>query len=332
MNCKNCGYLLSNEDQFCKNCGSPVVGEQSPEVPTFNVVEPENVTPSVVPNNFGQAEVNNFNQQPMMQQQVEPMPMQQPAMTGQPMPFQQQAMPMQQPMMQQPYANNSMNQFNNQAPKNDNSKFIIIGIIVAVVVAIIGVVVVLVVTKNNGNNINPSGNNGSNIPATPTDNKNSTEVTVGDFTFSIPNNLQYEEVYQDGDEELLVGDLAGTWVAKIFVAEGNYDVIKSKKSELQSVFVDLGYVATPAQVNTYGGYEVITVEVTAAGTKELVVYSKANNQHYFGVDLFTADNSIDYTLLNTIAPILKNAKYKSNTRKMEMKTNITFGEVINKLK
>lgn len=325
MNCKNCGYLLSNEDQFCKNCGSPVVGEQAPEVPTFNVVEPENVTPSVVPNNFGQAEVNNFNQQPMMQQPVEPMPMQQPMM-------QQQVMPMQQPMMQQPYANNSMNQFNNQAPKNDNSKFIILGIIVAVVVAIIGVVVVLVVTKNNGNNINPSGNNGSNIPATPTDNPTNYEVTVGDFTFSIPNNLQYEEVYQDGDEELLVGDLAGTWIAKIFVAEGNYDVIKSKRSELQQVFVDLGYVASPAQVNTYGGYEVITVEVTAAGTKELVVYSKANNQHYFGVDLFTNDNSIDYTLLNTLAPILKNAKYKSNTSNMEMKSDINLGEVIDKLK
>ncbi|MBQ4583731.1 MAG: zinc ribbon domain-containing protein [Bacilli bacterium] len=308
MNCRNCGYLLSNEDQFCKNCGAPVAGEQAPAVSSFKTVETESETPNVSQQGFQQ-----------------PMQMQQPAMS-------QQQMSASQPFMsgQQSYNGNQMNPFNSQFPKNDNSKFIILGILVTVIVAIIGIVIVLVFKKDGGNNVDP--NSGTNIQATPTTDKKSYDVTVGDFTFSVPEDLVTDEGYEDGSEYLLIGDKDETWVSKVVVLEGSYDILKANKDVLQSELISKGYSVAPVKVASYAGYEMITFEVQFNGVNQIGGYAKANSNYTFVFELLTADNSANYKLLDVLAPVFKSAKYKANTSNMEINSGINFKEAFEALK
>ncbi len=62
MNCKNCGFSLSTEDKFCKNCGTPIQVSQPIYNEPVKPVEPvQQVSQPVQPVNQIYVNVSNTN-------------------------------------------------------------------------------------------------------------------------------------------------------------------------------------------------------------------------------------------------------------------------------
>lgn len=274
MNCKKCGFQLTENDQFCKNCGTPV----------------NNI--SVQNNNEG---LENQNTQTYTQQQ---------SVSQQPMNN------YSQPAMQQPSWTSGYNaQPINQAPKNSNTKFIIIGIIVAV--AVVGIIVAISAFGGNKSNNSGTNNGGSSV----VNNSNSSyTVKFNGFTFKIPTNL----VYETQSDAVLLGDEEGTWAAYIEVIEGSYSQMLSKKSQLQSVYQSMGYTSSAAVEKTIGGMPFITLEISKSGTNALLGLAKANSMNLFGITAYNVENEYDYKLLETVSSILSTAEYSGATNNMSV--------------
>ena len=274
MNCKKCGFQLTENDQFCKNCGTPV-----------------NST-SVQNNNEG---LENQNTQTYTQQQ---------SVSQQPMNN------YSQPAMQQPSWTSGYNaQPINQAPKNSNTKFIIIGIIVAVAI----VVIIVAISAFGGNKSNNSGTNNGGSSVVNNSNSSYT-VKFNGFTFKIPTNL----VYETQSDAVLLGDEEGTWAAYIEVIEGSYSQMLSKKSQLQSVYQSMGYTSSAAVEKTIGGMPFITLEISKSGTNALLGLAKANSMNLFGITAYNVENEYDYKLLETVSSILSTAEYSGATNNMSV--------------
>ncbi len=255
MNCKKCGFQLTENDQFCKNCGAPV-------------------------NNTSVQNNNEILSGQMTQTYT-------------------------QPAMQQPSWTSGYNaQPISQNPKNSNTKFIIIGIIVAV--AIVGIIVAI--SAFGGNKLNNSG--GNNGGSSVVNNSNSSyTVKFNGFTFKIPTNL----VYETKSNSIVLGDEEGTWAASIEVVKGSYSQMLSNKSQLQGAFQSMGYTSSAAVEKTIGGMPFITIEISKSGTNALLGLAKANSMNLFGITAYNIDNEYDYNLLEKVSSILSSAEYNGAT-------------------
>ena len=270
MNCKKCGFQLMENAQFCKNCGAPV-----------------NNT-SVQNNNEG------LNSQ---QTQIYTQPTAQQSSVSQ--------QPMNNTVTQQPsWASGYNAQSINQTSKNNNTKFIIIGIIVAVVIAGI----IIAISAFGGNKSNNLENNIAN-----NSNSNYT-VKFNGFTFKIPTNL----VYETQSDAILLGDEEGTWAAYIKVTKGSYSQMLSKKDQLQSIYQSMGFTSSEAVEKTIGGMSFITLEISKSGQNALLGITKANSMNIFAIAAYNLDNEYDYKLLETVSSILSSAEYSSETNNMSV--------------
>ena len=152
MNCKNCGYAITQDDQFCKSCGTPT---------NISVQNNEGVGTSV----------NQSVSQPMSQPTQPVQPTQQ---------------MYQQPMNTQ--SNNYQPSYQQQKNNNNNAiKFVLIGVGVLVVIALIIFAISNFSNKSNvGSNV---GNEGGNIAASSS---STYTVKNGEFTYKIPTDLVYQ--------------------------------------------------------------------------------------------------------------------------------------------
>lgn len=273
MNCKKCGFQLTVNDQFCKNCGTPV---DNTSVQNNNV-------------GLGSQQTQTYMRPAMQQQSVSQQPMNN--YNGH--------------TMQQPSWTSGYNaQPINQPSKNSNTKFIIIGIIVAVV--IVGIIVAVSVFGSNKSNNSGPNNGGSSV----VNNSNSNyTVKFNGFTFKIPTNL----VYETKSDAILLGDEGDTWAAAIEVIEGSYSQILSKKSQLQGVYQSSGYTSSAAVEKTIGGMPFITLEVSKDGTNSLLGLTKANSMNLFGITIYNMENGYDYKVLEKLSSILSSAEYSGAT-------------------
>lgn len=282
MNCKNCGFQLNENDQFCKNCGTPV-----------NNVSVQNNNESL---NVQQE--SNY-RQPNMQQSA----------------------------VQQPsWAGGYNGQAINQASRNSNTKFIIIGIIVAVVVvgAIIGGAVAFSVLGNK--KINNSEPKESEVTLVNNDNNNKNSnytVKFKGFTFKIPTNF----VYEVQTNALLLGDEEGTWASYVEIVEGSYNQLLSRKGQFQSTYQSMGYTSSAAVEKTIGGMPFITIEISKSGTNTLLGLTKANSMNLFGVTIYNIDNEYDYKLLETISGILSATEYNGTTNSMSTYEKLDLSKI-----
>lgn len=298
MNCKKCGAPLAENDIFCKNCGAAVNemnaqnnigGVQS----TSNQNEFNNVQ-QPINNGLGVEQLNNY-QQPM---------------------------------------NNYNNSYNyqplyNQPPKNNNTKFILLGICIAVVL-VVGIILIYVFVGKDNSEISGDGSNNTgtttgennNSGTTTDDNKNDDSSSVNNtsnytvkfkgFTFKIPTNL----VYETEIDSILLGDEDGTWATYIEVIEGSYNQILSNKNQLQTIYQQQGYSANPAVEKNIGGVNFLTLEISKSGYNALLGFSKANSMYLFGTTTYNLDNEYDYEVLKTISSILSSAEFNSEANNM----------------
>lgn len=290
MNCKRCGSPLTENDQFCKRCGAAAnksLAQQNTvneQASTQTEQLVSGYNPQPTPNMIGGQPRNNY--------------------------------------QQQRWTNGYNIQPNyNQTPQknNGNTKFIILGVVI--VVAIIALVFIVSMFTGGNENSGLSGSNPNN-PANVSSNT-SYKVNFKGFTFSIPDNLIYEE----DNGVLLIGDEAGTWMTQIELEQGNFSQLKANKGQLQSVMQQNGFTASVASEKNLGGVDYITLEITASGQKAIAALAKANSMYFIGVTAMNQDNEFDYSLLETIAPIIKSASYSGSTNNMEINTSLNMSGV-----
>ncbi len=298
MNCKKCGSPLVEGDQFCKNCGEAVnsqvsnIGVQpTMSAPTNNNLNVQSTMNT--PNNI------NFNTQPTMSTPTNNNLNAQPV--NNPQPNYSNNMNNNVPQGLTNYNNPPM--YNNQ-PVNKpsgNGKYIIIGLAIVVGLVVIVLVVNMLMNKG-GNNDVPNGGGNPNLAQPSTSNY---KVNFKGFTFEIPDNF----VYAEKSNALMISNEEGTWATIIELEKGSFSQLKANKNQLQSLMQRSGYTASIASEKNLGGVEFITLEVNMSGQNAIAALAKANSMYFIGVTAINQDNEFDYNLLETIAPILKSAKY-----------------------
>ena len=311
MNCKKCGYPLTVDDKFCKNCGTVVDGQNN--LNSFDILKPEEgVQPNVgiIPNVFDQP-VNNqgMNQTNMgaisnvSEQPVNNQGMNQPNIGGMPNVFEQ---PVNNQGMNQPpiiFDNSSRNSFN---PSNSfqpkKSNFAIKLIFIGLAVVIVGLIAFLAVSLLG----NKSGSNGTNVSQSTT---KTYKVNYDNFTFSVPDNL----VYDIRNDLLYIGDEDGTWMVQFEIVEGSFSQLVANKSLLQQTFQQSGYSVTPAVEKKLAGVDYITLEVGVDGQNMLAACARLNAMYLVGLSVYNVDNDFDYSVLEKMASIINSAEQSSSS-------------------
>lgn len=229
--------------------------------------------------------------------------------------------------IQQPlnnYVNTSNEQpIYNQPKKNNNLKYILIGVGVVIIVAIITLVLVFAFSSKDNNKKTDTDDTVVNNNVDNNDNNSNYTVNYNGFTFKIPTNL----VYETGAKALLLSNEEGTWVTSIEVLEGSYNQILSQKNQLQSIYQQQGYTASQAVEKNIGGMAFITLEISAGGTNALLGIAKANSMYFFGTTVYNIDNEFDYDVLEDVSSILSSAELNPDTNNISSFENIDLSQI-----
>lgn len=284
MNCKKCGSPLTENDQFCKSCGAAANETSASNMNTvgnnMNYSTPTNNMSSSVGQPMNSSINNGMNNSTNNQ-----------------------------PAWANSY--NSQPTYNQMPQKNNgNTKFIIIGIVIAVAIF----AGIIIVGMFSGDNETSNGGTSSNGGSSSQVSKSTYNVKFKGFTFKIPTNL----VYETETDSIILGDEEGTWATYIEVIEGSYSQMLANKSKLQGVYQQMGYTSSAAIEKTIGGMPFITLEISMSGTNALLGLAKANSMNLFGITAYNIDNEYDYKLLETVSSILNTAEYTGETNNMSV--------------
>lgn len=263
MNCTKCGAPLNGNDQFCRNCGAPIMNAQTNQ------------------GGYGQPQNNVVGQR-----------------------------------------NNMTYGVYNQMPQKSNiSKYIIIALAVIIVILIGVLVFFLVNNKDDSSNTNSTSD--TNADVVQTSNTSSYKVNLGNFIFSVPDDLTYEKV----DDALYVGDVNGTWAAQFSIMEGSYTQLNKNKAQMPTLAQQSGFTATAGVEQTLSGVNFVITEIGLSGNSYLVAYAEANSMNIFEIQIMNLDNDFDYDVLEKyIAPIVASATYSDVATNIEFNSNINTSQ------
>ena len=130
-------------------------------------------------------------------------------------------------------------------------------------------------------------------------------VYANGFTYKVPQSLDYKV----NNEGLVVTDEAETWAMSITAKKVQYQSLKADPQSIKSNYENNGCTASNQKNVTLKNREFMTFEVTCNGENTLVVYTKANDEYTYGVDIRNTDNTIDDSQLSTLATILNQSEY-----------------------
>lgn len=211
-------------------------------------------------------------------------------------------------VMQSGQTNNGYTNFNygmNQKPKNNNVIFSIMGVIIGVLI----IVVIVFAMNGNKNNTPVKTDEEKTTPTTPTStqNKNTTEIVVDNYTFTIPNEYTQEyveegiQLYTD-EKFMFLGVLSGFSFTQI-------DMEMTKTN-----FENSGYTILESGKKQYNGVNMAVFGLEKSGQKMLAIYAEIENKGLLAAQLMNISGELDYDMLeNEFAPIAKSAKYQTTS-------------------
>lgn len=193
----------------------------------------------------------------------------------------------------------------NNANSSNKILLIIIGLlVVAIIVA--GVIVIPKLTEKTPVPTNSNTNQGTNT-VTPV--STGTKVDYEGYTFEVPSDVKYE-IYQGS---LLLSD-DSTWLVELAFSDGNFDLFKTKLTEIQQEFQNRGITAKNLTVKTYGGTEMLTVELYQGGENMLMCYAKLTSSKTIVFAVYGKNyTTITYAPLETMGKMIKNIKPGNST-------------------
>ena len=125
------------------------------------------------------------------------------------------------------------------------------------------------------------------------------------FTYKVPQSLDYKV----NNEGLIVTDEADTWAMSITAKQVPYQSLKVDPQAIKTNYENSGCTASNQKNVTLKNREFMKFEVTCNGENTLVVYTKANDEFTYGVDIRNKDNTFDDAQLSTLATILNQSEY-----------------------
>lgn len=228
MNCKKCGYLLTDKDQFCPNCGEAnelFVNQTvlNQEVPSMQVEQepvqsaPVQPTEPVIPTEPVQPSVA----------QTEPVQMSKPTPTQEPAPS------------VQPSVGINQTPISPIDKPKKNTGFIAIIIVLLLIIAGLGTFIAIKLLGNDSNSSGGSGNNGGNgqnvepvEPVTPSNVDNGDKITIDGFEFAIPSG--YVKKITDGYNVLVDSTNGMMFYIKGITNEASYEEFKLSMKQNES--------------------------------------------------------------------------------------------------
>lgn len=332
MNCKKCGSLLMENDRFCKVCGAPAEGGVTGDFTNVGQAQSNNQGGfgSFVPNEATSSMENNFMNQPTSTSFDTGVNLNNNGGTQEQSPLGGNSSFHSNPSFnggfvqnnvsggipnynnqQQGWMNGNYQQTPIQPQKNNTTKFIIIGVVIAIIV-FIGVIAVGFLSQNSNKGKSEPGDIAM---------KDTYTVNFKGFTFKVPTNL----IYETGASSMMLGDEDSTWAAQLEIVSGSYNQFLNNKSKMQGILQKQGITASSAEEKTIGGMKYITIEMSQSGQNVLMGIAKANSMFVFGVTALNQDNEFDYDILKTMASILKSAEYKGESNNIKGFEDFDFG-------
>ena len=130
-------------------------------------------------------------------------------------------------------------------------------------------------------------------------------VYANGFTYKVPQSLEYKV----NNEGLVVSNKEDTWVMSITAKKVAYQSLKADPQTIKTNYENNGCTASNQKNVTLKNREFMTFEVTCNNENTLVVYTKANDEFTYGVDIRNSDNTFDDSQLSTLATILNQSDY-----------------------
>ena len=130
------------------------------------------------------------------------------------------------------------------------------------------------------------------------------KISYSGVTLEIPTTL----LYRYEEETLVIYPENEEWAAAFAVSDGDYYTLKNKKAELAKEIENTGLTIKNYGVKFYGGTEWLTFETEYNSVNILVVYVNAKSNRYGALTIQTLDNTYNYNLLRTLAPVVQSIK------------------------
>ena len=130
------------------------------------------------------------------------------------------------------------------------------------------------------------------------------KISYSGVTLEIPTTL----LYRYEEETLIIYPSDEEWAAAIALSEGSYAILKTKKAELAAEIEKSGINVGNYGIKFYGGTEWLTYETEVSGANILVIYVGTRTNNYGALTIQTLDNTYDYNILRTLAPIIQSIK------------------------
>ena len=208
---------------------------------------------------------------------------------------------------------------NNNIQNNNSSRnviLIVLGVVVIILIVVLAIFAIMKFTGKNNDSINNNPGTNENTTGIPTNNTSSYKVAYGKFTFTIPDTMEYEVK----NDNLLIGDLDGTWYIELQITNGSYNTLRDQRYSLTNLYSNSGIVVGTPELKTTSGQEYITMEMSSVSSNEKVlgIFTQIDPSNIGVIIGVTQNMDIDYSILDKITPIIKSATYNNGTSSMEV--------------
>ena len=155
------------------------------------------------------------------------------------------------------------------------------------------------------------------------------KVSFEGFNLYIPDNLVYQ--VNTTQKALNIGNSPSTWVAQIGIMNKPYQIVKQNRNYLSNYFLksfaSYNPTVTNTTVETVDGIEYVLMEVSVAGTKELIGFAQLNSMYTICFEIRNENNDFDRNTLKNLTSIIRTAEYSGTVKNLEVNEKIKASDI-----